>query len=475
MTSILAEAVFNKLPNKPDEKEVDDLLTNELKQLNTKIIVLDDDPTGVQTVHDVSVYTNWTKESIRQGFKENNSIFFILTNSRGFSAKKTSEIHQEIAQNISDISKELNQKFLIISRSDSTLRGHYPLETEVLKNTVESETDIKYDGEVILPFFKEGGRFTIDNVHYVQMDDVLVPAGETEFAKDRTFGYTESDLTKWVEEKTHGDYLAENVTGISLEDLRSLNIDKITNQLMEVKDFNKVVVNAIDYIDVKVFVIALVRALNFGKQFMYRSAAALTKILGGVSDKALLVKEQLVDPDCNNGGLIMIGSHVKKSTEQLNELMKLSNVKFIEFNVNTVLEDEGLEKEEQRVSSEVNEYLKQGRNVAVFTSRKRLDLGENKKEEELASSVSISKAITKVVTDLDLQPKFIIAKGGITSSDIGTNGLEVRHAIVAGQIKPGIPVWYTDSESKFSNLPYIIFPGNVGAKETLKEVVEMLD
>ncbi|EMF48096.1 hypothetical protein B481_0212 [Planococcus halocryophilus Or1] len=89
-------------------------------------------------------------------------------------------------------------------------------------------------------------------------------------------------------------------------------------------------------------------------------------------------------------------------------------------------------------------------------------------------SVKISDAVTSIVKNIQTRPSFIIAKGGITSSDIGTNGLSVKRATVAGQIKPGIPVWLTGSESKFPGLAYVIFPGNVGSKTTLKEVAELL-
>ena len=221
-----------------DTQAVKDMLVNELVDLNKKIIVLDDDPTGVQTVHGISVYTDWTVESLEQGFEEDNAMFFILTNSRGFTAAETAKAHSEIAANIVEVAKQQNKDFIVISRGDSTLRGHYPLETEVLKDTIETNLGIQYDGEVILPFFKEGGRYTVDNIHYVQSEDYLVPAGETEFAKDRTFGYSKSHLGEWVEEKTNGEFNAVNTTYITLESLRALEIETITEQLLQVTDFN---------------------------------------------------------------------------------------------------------------------------------------------------------------------------------------------------------------------------------------------
>ncbi|MFC9599213.1 four-carbon acid sugar kinase family protein [Peribacillus butanolivorans] len=453
---------------------VNELLAKELQDFNKKIIVLDDDPTGVQTVHGISVYTDWSAESIEAGFAEENSMFFILTNSRGFTAAETEQAHKEIANVIQHTAKKQNKEFIIISRGDSTLRGHYPLETEVLKETVEAQSDMQFDGEVIMPFFKEGGRFTINNIHYVQDEHALVPAGETEFAKDRTFGYKSSHLGEWAEEKSNGAYKAEDAVYLSLESIRDLDIDGLVSQLMAVKDFNKIIVNAVEYVDAKVVVIALIRALKAGKHFMFRSAAALTKIIGGVSDKALLTKEELMKDHSDHGGLIMIGSHVKKTTEQFEALQTCNFIEFIEFDVHLVLYPDKFEAEIRRIVETSEQLIRKGQTVAVYTKRERLDLGENKKEEELKLSVKISDAVTSIVKRLEVRPSFIIAKGGITSSDIGTNGLSVKRATVAGQIKPGIPVWLTGSESKFPGIAYVIFPGNVGSRTTLKEVAELL-
>ena len=458
-----------------DEEKVNKLLNEELNIFVKKIVVLDDDPTGVQTVHDISVYTDWKKESIKDGFNEDNSMFFILTNSRGFTVSQTSKAHSIMAKNIVEVANELNKDFIVISRSDSTMRGHYPLETNVLKNTIEENSSKKFDGEIIMPFFKEGGRFTIDNIHYVKEGEELVPAGMTEFAKDKSFGYKSSDIGEWCEDKTKGEFKAEDVTFISLEDIRELNLDKITEQLKSVNNFNKVVVNAIDYIDAKVFAIGLIRAINSGKEFMIRSAAAITKVLGGVSDKPLLTKEELVSKDNNNGGIILVGSYVNKTTKQLEELKNCKYpLEFIEFDTSLVLKENGLNEEVKRVVSLVEEKIKEGKTVVVYTKREVVMLDTDDKDKQLMVSVEISNAVTSIIGKLNERPNFIVAKGGITSSDVGTKALKVQKANVMGQIKPGIPVWMTGEESKFSNMPYVIFPGNVGEISTLREAVEIL-
>lgn len=457
-----------------DEAKIDALLQEEIKKNQKKIVVLDDDPTGVQTVHDISVYTDWSKESIRQGFQEANSLFYVLTNSRGFTAEQTTKAHHEIADVVSQIAKETGKEYIFISRSDSTLRGHYPLETELLKADYEKNTGKTIDGEILCPFFKEGGRFTIDNVHYVKYGDELIPANETEFAKDKTFGYSAATMPEYVEEKTAGAYKKESVTCISLEDIHSMNIDVIEEQLMKVEGFNKIIVNAVDYADVKVFCVALYRAMAKGKVFMFRTAAAIVKVMGGVTDQPLLTRDQMVVKETDNGGIIVVGSHTDKTTKQVEALKELKDIEFIELDATLVTDESAFEAEVQRCLDLEEFCIRAGKTVCCYTTRKLITADTGNKEDELRLSVKISDAVQSLVGRLKITPSFVIAKGGITSSDVGTKALAVKKANVLGQIKPGIPVWQTGDESKFPLTPYVIFPGNVGEISTLKEAAEIL-
>ncbi len=459
---------------KIDEAAIDALLNKEITANSKKIVVLDDDPTGVQTVHDISVYTNWEKESIRQGFEEENNLFYVLTNSRGFTVEQTTKAHREIAAVVDEVAKECGKEYIFISRSDSTLRGHYPLETELLKENYEKNTGKTIDGEILCPFFKEGGRFTIDNVHYVKYGEELVPANETEFAKDKTFGYSAPTMPDYVEEKTNGAYKVSDVTCISLEDIHNADIDKIEEQLMAVKDFNKIIVNAVDYVDVKVFCTALYRAMAKGKVFMFRTAAAIVKVMGGVSSQPLLTREQMVVKETTNGGIVVVGSHTDKTTKQVECLKELQDIEFIELDATLVKDDEAFEAEVKRCLAKEEECIRAGKTVCCYTTRALITADTGDKEDELRLSVKISDAVQSLVGRLSITPSFVIAKGGITSSDVGTKALAVRKANVLGQIRPGIPVWQTGEESKFPMTPYVIFPGNVGEISTLKEAVEVL-
>ena len=458
-----------------DTAGIDEMLQEEIKNSGIKILVLDDDPTGVQTVHDISVYTDWSEESIRQGLMEDSRLFYILTNSRGFTMEQTRKVHRTIAENVVKAAGELGIRTVIMSRSDSTLRGHYPTEPQVLREVLEEKGGTKLDGEILCPFFKEGGRFTIDDIHYVREGEWLIPAGETEFAKDKTFGYHSSNLREYVEEKTHGRYRAEDVCSISLDSLRGMDIDGVTGQLMEVRNFQKVIVNAIDDCDLKVFCTALYRAMGQGKNFMFRTAAGLVKVMGGITDIPLLERKDMVSRETDMGGIVVVGSHTQKTTDQLRELLTLNRVEGVHFHSNLVLQgEEAFEAEIGRAVNISEEIIRSGKTAVCYTDRNLLSVEHETKEEALLRSVRISDGVQALVGRLTVTPAFVVAKGGITSSDIGTKALKVKRADVMGQVKPGIPVWRTGGESKFPQRRYVIFPGNVGEVQTLKEVVQIL-
>ena len=261
---------------------------------------------------------------------------------------------------------------------------------------------------------------------------------------------------------------------ISLEDIHDMAFDKIEAQLMSVKDFNKIIVNAVDYADLKVFCVALYRAMAKGKVFMFRTAAAIVKVMGGVTDQPLLTRAQMVVKETDNGGIIVVGSHTNKTTAQVEELKKLTEIEFVELDATLVRDEEAFAKEVQRCLAKEEECIRAGKTVCCYTTRALITADTGDKEDELRLSVRISDAVQSLVGRLTVTPAFVIAKGGITSSDVGTKALAVKRANVLGQIRPGIPVWQTGEESKFPQTPYVIFPGNVGENTTLREAVEVL-
>ena len=300
----------------------------------------------------------------------------------------------------------------------------------------------------------------------------LTPISETEFSSDKTFGFQNSYLPEWIAEKTHNQYKSRNVLTIGLRQIRACDIDGISSRLDSTRDGEKIVVDSMDYKDLYIVVSALVRSIRRGKRFIFRTAASFVKAIGAMDDVDFLDARSLgIGPE---GGLVIVGSHVKKTTEQLRHLGDLPDIVMVEFNQHLIFEQEKMNEEINRVVRTVENNIPFGKTTVIFTRRDRLNLNMGDKEKELAISVRISDAVTQIVTRLRRRPAFILAKGGITSSKIGTKGLGVREAIAAGQIIPGVPVWIPQISDKFGHMPYVIFPGNVGSEYALRQVVTKL-
>ena len=121
------------------------------------------------------------------------------------------------------------------------------------------------------------------------------------------------------------------------------------------------------------------------------------------------------------------------------------------------------------MSEVVNRHLAGGTDVALFTSREVRTGADD--QATLAIGQTVSAALCAAVAALTAQPRYLIAKGGITSSDVATKGLGVRRAMVLGQLLPGVPLWELGAESRFPGMRYLVFPGNVGSADALAEAV----
>ena len=188
-----------------------------------KIIVLDDDPTGSQTVHSCLLLTQWDVPTLKLGLTDTVSIFFILTNTRAMTPTQAAAVTQEVCRNLKIALAELNlTDFLVVSRSDSTLRGHYPIETDVIAAQLGG-----FDAHFLMPAFFEGGRITRDSIHYLIVDGVETPVHKTEFARDSVFAYSHSYLPDYVAEKTHGQIPADRVVQFLLAEVRTGSLDRL--------------------------------------------------------------------------------------------------------------------------------------------------------------------------------------------------------------------------------------------------------
>lgn len=441
----------------PDITQIEGARNHIYKNRKDKhIIVLDDDPTGCQTVHGIHVLMKWDEENLKKAIDQYGS-FYILHNSRSLSAEEAYKLNEEISKTLVKLIPK--EQLTIISRSDSTLRGHFIPELSALEKTTGP-----YDAILVVPYFKEGGRLTINNEHFVATETSMVPAVETEFAKDPVFGFSTSTLPDWIEEKTAGKTLASEVQSITLQDIRIGGVKEVKQKLSTCKNSKYVIVNATQDEDLEIVVLALQQLEKEGKRFLFRSAASLVKVIMGLEDIPLW------QPSKKGGtGVIIAGSHVKKTSAQLKKLTDSHQLQPLVLSIQSILFNTDYFDECVQV---LNKSLNQGNTILIYTERKYQLSGSD--QERLDAGRKISDFLSALINNIEKAPDFIVAKGGITSNDIAKDGLEIVDAEVLGQILPGIPVWQAGPESKFPNCTYVVFPGNVGEEDSLKRVYEIL-
>ncbi len=458
--------LFQSLPTEPREEYLS-TIQRRVRASGVKVVVLDDDPTGTQTVHGVPVLTEWSIDSLRAELQASLPAFYILTNSRSLPLAKAQALNKDIGQNLRAAAHQTGREFVVVSRSDSTLRGHFPGEVSALENGLGGA----FDNWLVIPCFFEGGRYTLNNIHYVEEGKALIPAGETAFARDKVFGYRSSDLRQWVEEKSDGQIRASDVASVAIELIRSGGPKAVTHYLVGLRPRQVCVVNAASYHDLEVFVMGLLAAEAQGRRFLYRTAASFVRVRAGIEPRPPVKPEEL-NLRGTRGGLVVVGSYVSRTTSQIEPLLEDNRIFSVEVRVETLLDDRSRPAEVEHVSQLVNQELGEGRDVLIYTSRKLKVVGDD--EANLRNGQKISASLVAIVRNLAVRPRYLLAKGGITSSDIATQGLHIKRAMVLGQILPGVPVWQPEAESRYPGMPYIVFPGNVGDVHALSDIVEAL-
>ena len=397
---------------------------------NRKIVVLDDDPTGIQTVHGCLLITDWKDEYVRTAFLHEQPFFYILTNTRAMTREEAATVTRQAMEAVVRVNREFGCTLIVVSRSDSCLRGHFPLETDVMQQVL---TDNGYRIRRPLPFcpaFIEAGRVTINGTHYMREGDKLIPVAETEFARDNVFAYHTSVLRDYITEK-----------GALADDYQ--------------------IVDAQGYDELYAFVQSLTAELETTPKdtaVVIRSSSSLPKALSGIDDKPLLDRSMLKRQD--GVGCFVVGSHVAKTTRQLEQLLAKDGTTGIEVDVQRVLDESELLMND--LLKDIEGKVAQGLTPVIFTSRKEVRLADADQRQHLGQQVS--DFLVDIVRRLPFVPTYLVGKGGITSNDIMTKGLCVKTATVMGQIIASVPCIMTE------HFPYIIFPGNVGNDNSLAEV-----
>jgi uncharacterized protein YgbK (DUF1537 family) len=474
------------LADQPPVLDVGDNL-DQIRQ-GRRVVFLDDDPTGTQTIADLPVLTSWSVADLQWALQQQTTGFFVLTNTRSLSETDAAERNRQVVDALHRAATAEQVRYVLASRSDSTLRGYYPLETDVLSEELAARGTV-VDGVVICPGYVEPGRLTIDSLHWTRTPEGMIPVSKSEFAKDASFGYRSSDLRDWVEEKTGGRIPRDQVATITLTDIRVGGPDRVGEILAELRDGQPVVVDTVEDADQQVVVLALLRAEAAGKNFIYRIGPSFVRARTGqratppadTQRLRQILATQPTDTDdtrpATKHGLIAVGSHVGLTTRQLDRLRDRGKIIELELDVSTLLDDSARNRHVNDVAAEAAKVLRNNdadSDVVIRTSRT-LVTGDDAVS-SLVIARTVSAALVGTVREIvsQIRPSFVLAKGGITSSDTATEGLGMTRAWCRGTMLPGIISLWEPVTGLAQGIPYIVFAGNVGDDDALAAVVDTL-
>ena len=437
------------------------------------VVVLDDDPTGTQSVQHLPVLTRWSVDDLTWALEQDAPAVYVLTNTRSLAPADAAARTREVVVAATTAADRLGRSLEFVSRSDSTLRGHFPLETDVIADTLADLGRPRPDGVLIVPAFPDAGRVTIDSTHFLRDDGRLVPIGETEFARDASFGYRSSELGDWVEEKTAGRWISAEVLRITLPTIRS-GPDAVATLLRTATGGCPVVVDAEVDDDLRNLALALDLVADEGVGFVARVGPPFVRARIGQAVATPLTASDLTAADRTaadrGGGLIVVGSHVGLTSRQLERLRAgQPQLPSIELDV-PVVGSAARDAHVAAVAIEVIAALAAG-DVVLHTSRALVVSSDA--DASLAVSRGVSAAVCEVVRRAVAAhpPAFVIAKGGITSSDVATDGLGIGRAMVRGPMLPGIVSLWEAVDGPAAGMPYVVFPGNVGDDDDLLHVM----
>ncbi|MGN7202525.1 four-carbon acid sugar kinase family protein [Arthrobacter sp. SAFR-044] len=453
------------------------------------LVALDDDPTGTQSVADLPVLTRWEVEDFTWAFAQGKPAVYVLTNTRSLDPAEAAARNEEVVRNALAAASDAGVRLGFVSRSDSTLRGHFPLEPDVIAATVAEVSGEKTDGVVLVPAFPDAGRLTVGGVHHMRgtgdAKGTLVPVSETEFAKDASFGFSTSVMADYIAEKSQGRFPADSVIVLDLNIIRAgssaqdpaISAKAIADAIEPATNSTPIVADIVTENDFRALALGLEEAERRGKKLLYRVGPPFVRGRIGQEVRTALTAEEAYEGNTPSeaGGLIVVGSHVGLTTRQLNVLTaEHSAARIIEIDVEKLLGEENEAKAhlDQTVDAVV-EALHIG-DVIVHTSRLLI------KTDDPAESLRIARTVSAAVVDVvnrtlkTFPPRFVIAKGGITSSDVAAHGLEIRHAIVRGPMLPGIVSLWEPVDGPAKGIPYIVFAGNVGDDDSLAQVTRKL-
>ena len=475
-----ASEVFAALPPARPDDDARRASIREMRAADGLLLgVLDDDPTGSQSVHGIQVVTVLEQSALEAALGSAAAACFVLTNTRSLSEQDAATRSTLAASGLIAVARRRGARIQLISRSDSTLRGHVMAEVAALQAVRRETLGSGFDGVLLVPAFLEAGRLTAGDIHWARIGPGLVAVGETEYARDPTFGYSASDLRDFVAEKSGGAIGQDEVRSIGLSDIRLGGPSRVAELLADTHEATWVIVNATEYSDLETVACGVLLAERAGKSFLFRSGPSFVRALSGLGPKAPLRGAEVVPPGGRAGhGLIVVGSHVSNTSRQVAALRAGGRTAGIELDVPAVLSGPVLSGAGDVVAAAAQQVAAALSRSDVLLCTSRTVVPGRDRADSLAIARRVSAALSRTVREaLAARPAWVVAKGGITSHDVAVHGLGIRRAEVAGQLFPGVISVFRpiDAAAEAIGVPYIVFAGNVGDDQTLRQVVAILN
>lgn len=412
-------------------------------------VVIDDDPTGTQAVTGAKILLEWTPVEIAAALVETRRPVHLLTNSRAFAPARARELVREAV--VAALAADPDAQVLL--RGDSTLRAHL---LEEFLGVADAMALPSPPVLLLVPALPAAGRVTVGGVHFLERDGVRTPLHETEYAQDPALGYTTARLVEWAEQRSGGFFVRRHAYEVPLERLRREGGRAVRDALTAGAAEAPAVVapDAVTLADLKSVAEGLKGAVDSGLAVVTRCAPTFVGIIGGHLATAELA------PPRGRRVLVACGSFVSTSTRQLESLLARYPHSLVTLDPSAAASDDGGALAAAEAAAEASRLLDSGPLAVVATDRPP-DVGTT-----FETAFAVAEMLARTVAAIDPPPDVVIGKGGITSAVIAEVGLTARAASVLGPVAAGVALWRVD------DLPYVVFPGNVGSDTALAELVD---
>jgi uncharacterized protein YgbK (DUF1537 family) len=419
--------------------------------------VLDDDPTGVQTLAGIRVLLAWDAAKVVAALAGRPSVH-LITNSRALAPAAAGALVADAARLVLGSVPDAH----LVLRGDSTLRGHLREEYEAVRGAAAPDA---WPVLVLVPALPSAGRVTRGGVHLIERDGASIPLDETEYARDGVFSYSTARLLGWAEERSAGLFAAANGREIHLDELRRRGASAIADALRELASDGRPAVLAPDAVnadDLALIAEGYATAIRAGVSALVRCAPAFAGVLAGTT------APRLVDPPrSSEGGVLLVcGSYVPATTRQLGAIAAARPGTLVEVDADALAGPEA-EVEIARAAATATAMLRRERFAAIATPRTR-----SEQTSSLPAGQRVAAGLARIAGLVEPRPPVIIAKGGITSAVTLHTGLRVDVADVVGPVLPGVSLWHAEAGQR--PLDYLVVPGNVGDDDLLVRLLDVV-